>query len=77
MLVFNISDFSQNAKDIFNAALNDDVIINNDEGKQYIILPINSINDINKSPLEDIPRIKLNLSTQDIVEILHECRAGL
>jgi hypothetical protein len=30
-----------------------------------------------KSPLEDIPRIKLNVTTQEIVEILQECRAGL
>jgi uncharacterized protein with PIN domain len=29
-----------------------------------------------KSPLEDIPRIKLNVTTQEIVEILQECRAG-
>ncbi|GHV40147.1 hypothetical protein AGMMS49546_13470 [Spirochaetia bacterium] len=30
-----------------------------------------------KSPLEDIPRIKLNITTQEIVELLRECRAGI
>ncbi|MCL2196042.1 MAG: prevent-host-death protein [Treponema sp.] len=74
MLVFNISDFNQNTTQILNAALNDEVIINN-EGMQYKILPLN--NDTKgKSPLEDIPRIKLNVTTQEIVEILQECRAG-
>ena len=29
-----------------------------------------------KSPFEDIPRVKLNITTQEIVEILQECRAG-
>ncbi|GHV75346.1 hypothetical protein AGMMS49942_01670 [Spirochaetia bacterium] len=30
-----------------------------------------------KSPLEDIPRMKLNITTQEIVELLRECRAGI
>jgi predicted nucleic acid-binding protein len=30
-----------------------------------------------KSPFEDIPRIKLEITTQEIVEILNECRAGI
>ncbi len=30
-----------------------------------------------KSPFEDIPSIKLNVTTQEIVEILRECRAGI
>ena len=30
-----------------------------------------------KSPLEDIPRIKLDITTQEIVKLLQECRAGL
>jgi len=53
-----------------------------------ILLDANSINKQNttekindtikgKSPLEDIPRINLNISTKEIVEILHECRAGI
>ena len=75
MLIFSISDFNQNATQILDAALKDEVIINN-EGMQYKILPIN--NDIKgKSPLEDIPRVKLNVTTQEIVELIQECRAGI
>ena len=76
MLVYNILDFTQNATNVLKASLNDEVIINN-EGIQYKILPIKNENTIDKSPLEDIPRIKLNITTQEIVEILQECRAGL
>jgi len=33
--------------------------------------------EVRGSPLEDIPRIKLDITTQEIVEILRECRAGI
>ncbi|MDR1625056.1 MAG: hypothetical protein LBT33_00830 [Spirochaetia bacterium] len=29
-----------------------------------------------KSPLEDIPRMKLDITTEEIVALLRECRAG-
>ena len=62
MLVFSISDFTQNATQVLNASLKEEVIINN-EGMQYKILPINKETkiDTNKSPLENIPRIKVNV----------------
>ncbi|MCL2230885.1 MAG: hypothetical protein FWC01_07285 [Treponema sp.] len=75
MLIFSISDFNKNTTQILDAALKDEVIINN-EGKQYKILPINN-NIKGKSPLEDIPRVKLNVTTQEIVELIQECRAGI
>jgi hypothetical protein len=37
MLVFDISDFTQNATKVFDAALTDEVIINNKNGKSYKI----------------------------------------
>jgi predicted nucleic acid-binding protein len=37
--------------------------------------PANEV--IGKSPLADIPRISLPISTQEIVTILQECRAGM
>ena len=46
------------------------------DGNRYKLLPIKKDME-KKSPLEDIPRIKLNITTQEIVEILQECRAGL
>jgi len=78
VLVFSIADFTQNATQVLNASLKEEVIISN-EGMQFKILPINNEIKINtgKSPLENIPRIKLNVTTPEIVEILQECRAGL
>jgi hypothetical protein len=51
--------------------MEDEVIINN---KDYKLLPIKKAE---KSPFEDIPRIKLDITTQEIVDILHECRTGI
>jgi len=76
MLVFNISDFTQNATQILNAALTDEVIINND-GVHYKILPIKNNNVKDKSPLEDIPYIDADITTQEIVELIRESRAGI
>jgi hypothetical protein len=55
----------------------DEVIINNNDGNSYKLLPITKNNQAGKSPFENIPRVKLNITTQEIVEILQECRAGL
>ena len=77
MLVFSISDFSQNMENVFDAALTNEVIINNNNGRSYKILPIKNDNNKGKSPLEDIPRIKLNITTQEIVELIRESRAGI
>jgi hypothetical protein len=74
MLVFDVSELSQNTTKVFNAALTDGVIINNTDGTSYKLLPIKQTG---KSPFEDIPRIKLEVTTQEIVEILNECRAGI
>jgi len=41
-----------------------------------ILLDARENDRLNKSPLEDIPRIKLNITTKEIVDILQECRAG-
>ncbi|MDR0456520.1 MAG: hypothetical protein LBH20_07565 [Treponema sp.] len=74
MLVFNVFEFTQNTTKVFDSALIDEVIIHNDDGNSYKLLPIKQTE---KSPFEDIPRIKLDITTQEIVEILHECRAGI
>jgi hypothetical protein len=76
MLVFDVSDFTQNATKVFDAALTDEVIINNKDGKSYKILPINDDNK-GKSPLEDIPYITANITTQEIVDLIRESRAGI
>ena len=76
MLVFSVSDFSKDTKKVFDAALADEVIINNYDGNSFKIIPMKKI-ETGKSPLEDIPGINLNITTQEIVEILRECRAGI
>ena len=77
MQVFDFAEFTQDISKVFSIALVDEVIINNNDGNSYKLLPIKKNDRVGKSPLEDIPRIKLNISTQEIVEILQECRAGL
>jgi hypothetical protein len=72
MLVFDIADFSQDAAKVFDAALTDEVIINNKDGKSYRILPFKA----GKSPLEDIPYITADITTQEMVELIREGRAG-
>jgi hypothetical protein len=77
MLVIDFAEFTRDIPKVFKAALVDEVIINNSDGNRYKLLPISENDRVGKSPLEDIPRIKLNVTTQEIVEILQECRAGL
>jgi hypothetical protein len=77
MQVFDYNEFSQDMTKAFNAALVDEVIINNRDGNSYKLLPIKENIKTGKSPLEDIPRIKLNITTREIVELLRECRAGI
>jgi hypothetical protein len=57
-------------------ALVDEAIINNADGNSYKLLPGKEINTTGKSPLEDILRMKLNVTTDEIVALLRECRAG-
>jgi len=77
MQIFDFAEFTQDIPKVFSTALVDEVVINNNDGNSYKLLPIRENDRVGKSPLEDIPRIKLNITTQEIVEILQECRAGL
>ena len=77
MLIVDISDFSQNMTKIFDAALTNEVIINNKNGMSYKILPIKNIEKTGKSPFEDIPCITANITTQEIVELIRDNRAGV
>ena len=77
MLVFDISEFAQNSTKVLDAALTDEVILKNYNGKSYKLVPIKENNNLKKSPFENVPQIKLNITTEEIVEILQECRAGI
>jgi hypothetical protein len=74
MLVFSISDFTQDTKKVFDATLTDEVIIKNNDGCDYKLLPVKQIS---KTPFDNIPRVKLGITTQEIVETIRECRAGI
>jgi len=75
MLVIDVSDFTQNVNKVFDAALTDEVVINKN-GKSYKIIPIND-DKKEKSPLEDIPYITADITTQEIVDLIRENRAGV
>ena len=62
---------------ILDAALTNEVIVNNKDGCSYKILPINNEQKTKKSPLADIPYITADITTQEIVSLLRESRAGI
>jgi len=77
MQVIDFIEFTKDVPKFFRTALYDEVIINNSDGNKYKLLSINENNQAGISPLEGIPRVKLNITTQEIVKILQECREGL
>ena len=77
MQVFDYAELSQDMIKVFATALVDEVIINDNDGNSYKLLPINGKNETGKSPFENIRRIKLGITTQEIVELLRESRAGI
>ncbi|MDR1069832.1 MAG: hypothetical protein LBL37_03515 [Gracilibacteraceae bacterium] len=50
MLVFDVSEFTQNATKVFDAALTNEVIISNKDGHRYKLLPLGIENKQGKSP---------------------------
>ncbi|MDR1858992.1 MAG: prevent-host-death protein [Treponema sp.] len=77
MQVFEYNDFFQKETKVFDVALTQEVIVKNTNGYSYKILPIKNDNPMEKSPFEDIPGVKVNITTQEIVELLRESRAGI
>jgi hypothetical protein len=75
MTRYSYSDFALNMGSVFNKALTDEVVINDNVGNSYQLLPVRRV-EKGKSPLEGLPSIKADITTQEIVDILHECRAG-
>jgi hypothetical protein len=63
--------------DYSECALAEDVIIKNSDDNSYALLVGKEKSMTGRSPLEDIPRVKLNITTQEIVEMLRESRAGM
>jgi hypothetical protein len=72
MLVFDISEFTKDSRKVLKAALSDDVIISSSDGNDYKLVPVKK----DESPFKNVVPISLGISTQEIVEIIRECRAG-
>ena len=77
MLIFGFQEFKQDMTKVFNTALKNEVVVNDNNGNSYKLLPIESDTKNGKSPFEDIPSIKLNITMDEIVEIFRESRAGI
>ena len=73
MLVFDISEFTKDSRKVLKAALNDDVIISSSDGNDYKLVPVKK----DESPFKNVVPVNLGISTQEIVEIIRECRAGV
>jgi hypothetical protein len=76
MQMYNYTDFTQNMPKVFDTALYDDVIISDSVGNNYRLVPVVETKK-GKSPFDGIKKVKVNMTTQDIVQLLHESRAGV
>ena len=77
MLIFGFQEFKQNMTRVFDTAQKDEVVVNDKNGNSYKLLPVKSNIQNGKSPFEDIPSMKLNMTIEEIVEIFRESRAGI
>jgi hypothetical protein len=74
--MYNFAEFTQNIPQVFSKALYDEVVISDNIGNNYRLVPL-AEKSKGKSPFDDIPKVKINITTQEIVKILHESRAGI
>lgn len=61
---------------VLNVATLEDVIVTNEEGAHFRISALHE-NNTGKSPFEGITGIKANVTTEELVEIIRESRAGV
>ncbi|MDR3341546.1 MAG: cysteine desulfurase [Treponema sp.] len=71
MKIYN--EARQNFSTVLNTALKEEVIITRKDGNRFQLVPINK--KVKKSPL-DIEGIDTDITTQEIIDVLRECRAG-
>ena len=76
MRTYNYNEVESDLSIILDSALTEEVIIQNKDGVNYKLTPI-SEKSIGKSPFEGIKGIKANVTTQELVEIIRESRAGI
>jgi hypothetical protein len=73
MKIYKYSEARQNFSTVLNTALKEDVIITRKDGNRFKLISINK--ESKKSPL-DIKGIDTDITTQEIIEVVRECREG-
>jgi prevent-host-death family protein len=73
MKIYKYSEARQNFSTVLNTALREEVIITRKDGNRFKLVPIKK--QVKKSPL-DIEGIDTDITTQEIIDVLRECREG-
>ena len=76
MRIYDFNEVEDDLSVILDSALAEDVIIKSKNGFNYKLSPVNEYFE-GKSPLEGIKGIKAKVTTQELVEIVREGRAGI
>ena len=76
MRTYNYNEAANDLSIILDSALTEEVIIQNQDGINYKLTPLSEKN-VGKSPFEGIKGIKAKVTTQELVEIIREGRAGI
>jgi len=74
MKIYNYSQARQNFATVLNTALKEDVIIARKDGSKFKLVSIPDSKKKTKSPLEDIKGVKADITMDDIVSAIRECR---
>ena len=73
MKIYKYSEARQNFSTVLNTALKEEVIITRKDGNRFKLISIPQKQ--KKSPL-DIAGINTNITTQEIIDVVRECREG-
>jgi hypothetical protein len=73
MKVYKYSEARQNFSTVLNTALKEEVIITRKDGNRFQLISLNK--KVKKSPL-DIKGIDTDITTQEIIDVIRECREG-
>jgi antitoxin (DNA-binding transcriptional repressor) of toxin-antitoxin stability system len=73
MKIYKYSEARQNFATVLNTALKEEVIITRKDGNRFKLVPINKKS--KRSPL-DIEGIDTDITTEEILDVLRECREG-
>ena len=77
MRIYDFNEVEEDLSVVLDSALTGDVIIKSKNGLNYKLIPIINEHIREKSPFEGIKGIKAKVTTQELVEIVREGRAGI